>query len=58
MTKSDKIDKIDKMTKMTTNDKMVKFIKKSQKLMSTKNNLLTSRTAEQYARGQKMKLKK
>ena len=45
------------MTKNDKNDKIVKFIKKSQKLMSTKNNnLLTSRTAERHARGQKMRL--
>ena len=43
-----------KMTKNDKNDKIVKFIKKSQKLMSTKNNnLLTSRTLERHARGQK-----
>ena len=54
MTKMTKTTEMTKNDKIEKNDQKTKFIKKSQKLMSTKNNLLTSRTAERHARGQKM----
>ena len=51
-----------KMTEMTAicnkNDKNEIHQKKSQKLISTKNNLLISRTAERHARGQKLHYEK
>ena len=58
MTEMTEVIKMTEMIKMIKMTKMVKFIKKSQKLISTKNNLLISRTAERHARGQKLHYEK